>query len=165
MTSRRRESLTEQRDANVGLTASQNIGWSARLTAARWQTSASENFRRIPVLLQFDVVDKDGKPIPPSPTAGSGGDVGSAWITIPYDSTVRLRANPGGWGKPADPILALPLRPMQGRYRVFRERPASDYFLTAKLTISPPSEDTIEHRDDWPGTLEFPTTKLVFKKP
>lgn len=115
--------------------------------------------------LQFDVIGADGKPVPPSPTGGSGGDVGPGWITIPYDSTVRLRANPGGWGKPADAALALPLRPMQGRYWLFRELPASDLLLTGKLTISPPSEDTIEHRDDWRGTLEFPSTKLVFKKP
>ena len=115
--------------------------------------------------LQFDVVDADGKPVPPSPTFGSGGDVGPGWITIPYDSTVRLRANPGGWGKPADAALALPLRPMQGRYWLFRESPANDCFLKGNLTISPPSEDTIEHRDDWRGTLEFPAKKLVFKKP
>jgi len=114
--------------------------------------------------LQFYVQDADSKLVSPTPTGGSGGDVGPGWITIPYDSTVRLRANPGGWGKPADAILALPLRPLQGRYWAFRERPATDLFLTGKLTISPPSEDTFEHRDDWRGTLEFPATKLVFKK-
>ena len=48
---------------------------------------------------------------------------------------------------------------------MFRERPAKDCFLIGKLTIAPPSEDTIEHVDDWRGTIEFPATKLVFKKP
>jgi hypothetical protein len=48
--------------------------------------------------LQFYVQDADSKLVPPTPTGGSGGDVGPGWITIPYDSTVRLRANPGGWG-------------------------------------------------------------------
>jgi len=115
--------------------------------------------------LQFDVVDKDGKPVPPTPTPGSGGDVGAGWITIPYDSTVRLRANPGGWGKPADTLLTLPLRPIQGRYWAFRKQPEGELSLTGKLTISPPTEDTFEHRDDWRGTLEFPSTKLLFKKP
>jgi hypothetical protein len=118
-----------------------------------------------PGKLQFEVLDADGKAIPASPTFGSGGDVGTGWITIPYDSTVRLRANPGGWGKPADAVLALPLRPMQGQYWLFREAPASDRFLAGKLTIAPPTEDDFEHRDDWRGTLEFPKTKIPFKKP
>jgi hypothetical protein len=115
--------------------------------------------------LQFDVVDADGKSVPPSPVGGSGGDVGAGWITIPYDSTVRLRANPGGWGKPADAALALPLRPLQGRYWLFDKPPAGDLSLTGKLVISPPTDDSFEHRDDWRGTLEFPPTKLVPKKP
>lgn len=115
--------------------------------------------------LRFEVLDGDGTAVPASPTAGSGGDVGACWITIPYDGTVRLRANPGGWGKPADAVLALPLRPHHGQHWVFREPPSGDRFLAGKLTITPPTEDTFEHRDDWRGTLEFPKTKLPFKKP
>lgn len=114
--------------------------------------------------LKFAVEDAKGKKVDPSPTAGSGGDVGKCWITLPYDSTVRLRANPGGWGRPADAVLALPLRPHNGQYWTFREGPADDYFLTGQLTIAPPVEDTFEHRDDWRGTIEFPKTKLVFKR-
>lgn len=115
--------------------------------------------------LKFEVLDKDGKTVSPSPTAGSGGDVSKSWITIPYDSTVRLRANPGGWGKPGDVLLALPLRPMNGQNWVFRERPSSDLFLAGQLSIAPPTEDTFEHRNDWRGTIQFPKTKLPFKKP
>src|SRR5687768_6031985 len=59
--------------------------------------------------LKFELLDADGKTVAPSPTFGSGGDVGAGWITLPYDSTARLRANPGGWGTPADAFLALPL--------------------------------------------------------
>jgi len=114
--------------------------------------------------LQFEVRDADGKLIPPSPTPGSGGDVGTGWITIPYDSTVRLRANPG-WARPAEAALALPLRPFQGQYWLFAEPPAKELFLSGKLTIAPPTDDTIEHRDDWRGTLELPNTKLAVKKP
>jgi hypothetical protein len=114
--------------------------------------------------LKFEVLDADGKVVAPSPTAGSGGDVGAGWITLPYDSSVRLRANPGGWGTPKDAALALPLRPLNGQYWLFREAPAGDHFVTAKLTIAPPSEDTFEHRDDWRGVIDFPKTKLSFKK-
>jgi hypothetical protein len=115
--------------------------------------------------LNFELLDADGKAVAPSGTFGSGGDVGAGWITLPYDSTVRLRANPGGWGTPSDAFLALPLRPMNGQYWLFKEAPAGDHFLTGKLTIAPPTDDTFEHRDDWRGTIEFPKTKLSFKKP
>jgi hypothetical protein len=115
--------------------------------------------------LKFELLDAGGKIVAPSGTGGSGGDVGAGWITLPYDSTVRLRANPGGWGTPSDAFLALPLRPMNGQYWLFQEAPAGDHFLTGKLTIAPPTGDTFEHRDDWRGTVEFPKTKLSFKKP
>jgi hypothetical protein len=115
--------------------------------------------------LKFEVLDADGRMVAPSGTFGSGGDVGAGWITLPYDSTVRLRANPGGWGTPPDAFLALPLRPRNGQYWLFREAPAGEHFLAGKLTIAPPTEDTIEHRDDWRGTIEFPKAKLSFKKP
>jgi hypothetical protein len=115
--------------------------------------------------LKFELLDADGKVVAPSGTGGSGGDVGAGWITLPHDSTLRLRANPGGWGTPRDAFLALPLRPMNGQYWLFREAPPSDLFLMGKLTIAPPTDDTFEHRDDWRGTIEFPKTKLLFKKP
>lgn len=114
--------------------------------------------------LEFDVVDHEGKSVPASPTFGSGGDVAAAWITVPYDSSVRLRANPGGYGKPADVAIALPLRPRNGQMWQFQTSPESDYFVTGKLVIAPPTDDTIEHRDDWRGTLEFPPVRLDFKK-
>lgn len=110
--------------------------------------------------LHFDVVDKNGKQVPPSPTVGSGGDVGACWITIPYDSSVRLRANPSGWTRPPETVLALPLRPMQGRFWVFGALPEGGLAVTAKLTVSPPTEDNFEHRYDWRGTIEFPPAKL-----
>lgn len=114
--------------------------------------------------LKFEILDAEENVVPPSLTAGSGGDVATCWVTIPYDSTVRLRANPG-WAKPAGVALALPLRPMQGQNWLFVELPAKDLSMVGKLTIDPPTEDTIEHRDDWRGTLEFPKTKLALKKP
>src|SRR5687767_3099116 len=81
-------------------------------------------FFNAPEGLKFELLDADGKVVAPSGTGGSGGDVGAGWITLPYDSTVRLRANPGGWGTPSDAFLALPLRPMNGQYWLFREAPA-----------------------------------------
>ena len=35
--------------------------------------------------LQLEVVDASGKLVPPSPTGGSGGDVGPGWIIISCD--------------------------------------------------------------------------------
>jgi len=113
--------------------------------------------------LNFEVLDADQKPVPPSPTGGSGGDVGPCWLTIPYDGSVRLRANPGGWGRGKDTALVLPLRPMQGQY--WRLSPEQDYYLTGSLKISPPTDNDIEHIDDWRGELTFPKTKIAAEKP
>ena len=112
--------------------------------------------------LSFQVLDDKDKPIPPTPTGGSGGDVGTTWVTIPYDSSVRLRANPGGWGRGKSTDLVLPLRPMQGQY--WRLPPDQDYSLSGSLKISPPTKDTFEHSDDWRGELKFPKTKIPAKK-
>jgi hypothetical protein len=114
--------------------------------------------------LNFEVLDADDNSVPHSPTGGSGGDVHAGWISIPYDSSVRLRANPGGWGRGAGMTdLVLPLRPHQGQY--WRLPADKDYYLQGKLKISPPTEDDFEHRDDWRGELKFPKTRISAKKP
>jgi len=111
--------------------------------------------------LNFEVLDAEGKTIPPVAPPGSGGDVATCWITIPYDGSVRLRANPG-WGKGNDQSLVLPLRPLQGQY--WRLSADQDYYLTGSLKISPPTSDDIEHFDDWRGELHFPKTKIAARK-
>jgi hypothetical protein len=113
--------------------------------------------------LNFEVLDADGKPIATSPTGGSGGDVGAGWFTIPYDSSVRLRANPGGWGRGKSADLVLPLRPWQLQY--WRLPADREYYLQGTLKISPPTEDDIQHIDDWRGELKFPKTKITARKP
>jgi hypothetical protein len=85
-------------------------------------------------------------------------------VTIPYDCRIRLRANPGGWGRGKETAdLVLPLRPMQGQY--WRLPADKDYFLQGSLKISPPTENDIEHIEDWRGELAFPKTKIAAKKP
>ena len=112
--------------------------------------------------LSFEVLDADEKLVPASPTFGSGGDVGPCWITIPYDGRVRLRANPGGWGRGKDTAVVLPLRPLQGQY--WRLSPEQDYYLTGSLRISPTTDDDFEHRDDWRGELALPKTRIAAKE-
>jgi len=109
--------------------------------------------------LNFEVLDADDQPVPRTPTGGSGGDVGACWIAIPYDSSVRLRANPGGWGRGKAKDLVLPLRPLQGQF--WQLPPDVDYYLTGSLRISPPTDDDIEHIEDWRGELTFPKTRIV----
>ncbi len=56
-----------------------------------------------PQQLHCTLLDANGNPPPPVGQGGSGGGAGSAWITLPYDSTIRLRANMFGYGnKPGD---------------------------------------------------------------
>ena len=58
--------------------------------------------------LKFELHDIDGNFVAPSATGGRGGDVNAGWITLPYDSTARLRANPGGWGHLLMPFWPCP---------------------------------------------------------
>lgn len=113
--------------------------------------------------LKVTVRDSKGRPVPPAPGGGSGQRLEPTWVTLPYDSTIRLRANPGGWSTPPDAVLALPVRPMDGDTWLFREKEAGEYALSGTLTVAPPSPDDLPHAAEWRGTLAFPETKLVVK--
>ena len=54
--------------------------------------------------LRCELTDTNGKAVPQAPMAGSGGRPGKKWVTLPYDSSIRLRANPYAFGR-ADGFL------------------------------------------------------------
>jgi len=60
--------------------------------------------------LRAELLDIHGKPPPQIGTGGNGGFPGSCWISLPYDSTVRLRASWYGYGMPRRAGLKIPLK-------------------------------------------------------
>jgi hypothetical protein len=48
--------------------------------------------------LKCELTDSAGKAVSQAPVFGSGGRPGKTWVTIPFDSSVRRRANPYGHG-------------------------------------------------------------------
>jgi hypothetical protein len=114
---------------------------------------------------RYELSDANGRRVPPAPTAGSGGAPAAYWITLPYDSSVRLRANPGGWGTPQNAALALPMRPMAGDYWLIKHGDTNEYFLSATFTVASPKNGASSAEDrSWEGTLKMPKVKISVMK-
>jgi hypothetical protein len=62
--------------------------------------------------LRCEMKDANGKTVSTG-GAGSGGGAGASWITLPYDSTIRLRANMYGYGSKPGDGLNLTIYPPQ----------------------------------------------------
>ncbi len=113
--------------------------------------------------LHCDVLDASGKPPPMVGTGGSGGGAGACWIALPYDSTIRLRANMHGYGKKAgDGLLLAMVAPMQ-RWDI-QPGDTNRYYLSATFTVTPPTNSAPRNADVesriWSGTLELPKMKI-----
>jgi hypothetical protein len=66
-----------------------------------------------PAGLTCELVDANGKPVPGARGFGSGGRPGACWVTLPHDSTMRLRVNPYGFGRAKEDGLLIPLNNAQ----------------------------------------------------
>ena len=90
---------------------------------------------------------------------------GACWITLPYDSKIRLRANMYGYGKPKGDGLQLTLR--SGASWTIQAGDTNDYYLSGTFTVSPPTnhvaKDFEAARAEWSGTLELPKMKISVK--
>jgi hypothetical protein len=111
--------------------------------------------------------DAQGK-APSQAGGGSGGGPGAAWITLPYDSAVRLRANMYGYGrKPGEGLLLCLWPPAQ--YWDIATGDTNDYYLSGTFTITTPRsfvpKDVEAARSVWTGTLELPRMKIPVQKP
>lgn len=118
--------------------------------------------------LNCELRDAEGKVVPQSPFAFSGACPNSCWIMMPSDSTVRLRANCFGIGKPQGDGLAISV---PGKYWVIPADDTREYFLSGSLTVIPP-KDRVSFPDFtgldvqvWRGTLTFPKMKISVKRP
>jgi len=118
--------------------------------------------------LNCELLDAEGKFVPQSPFAFSGACPNSCWIMMPSDSTVRLRANCFGIGKPKGDGLAISA---PGKYWVIPAGDTREYFLSGSFTVIPP-KDRVSFPDFtgldvqvWHGTMTFPKMKISVKKP
>lgn len=105
-----------------------------------------------PDALKCELTDGGGKAVPPAPVPGSGGRPGKSSVTIPFDSSVRLRANPYGFGR-AEGLL-IPLNTT-----AWHLKEDGDYALSGTLTIVPPDGQA----DGWKGELKLPKVKISLK--
>ena len=118
--------------------------------------------------LRCELLDADGKPSPPEGVSGNGGGAGPCWITLPYNSTIRLRANMYGYGlKPEDGFM-LVMSPPNMQSWTIRPGDTKTYFMSGTFTVTTPTnhvtKDSDEARTIWNGTLEMPKMKLVMPK-
>lgn len=115
-----------------------------------------------------ELLDADGKPPPPEGGAGSGGGAGPCWITLPYDSTIRLRANMYGYGlKPEDGFTLVMSPPNMQRWTIRAGDPKT-YSISGTFTVTTPenhvAKDSEDARTIWSGTLELPKINLTLPK-
>ena len=98
---------------------------------------------------------------------GDGGGAGATWITLPYDSAIRLRANMYGYGNKRGDGLNLTLYPTQAWQ--IRAGDTNEYYLTGTFTVATPTnfvpKDFEAARAVWSGTLELPKMKITVPKP
>jgi hypothetical protein len=117
--------------------------------------------------LNCDLFDSHGNPVPERGNAFSGGCPSSQWITMPYDSTVRLRANCFGIRSPKEGGLVLPF-PAKDWF--IKPPDTNHYVLSASFTVIAPTNhvsEEVKHARSvvWDGTLVFPRMDISVRKP
>ena len=98
-----------------------------------------------PDALRCELTDAAGTAVPPAPVPGSGGRPGKAVLTLPHDTTVRLRASPYGFGRPDGFLI-----PLTGTAWHATDR--AEYHLSGTLTVTPPAD----RPGAWTGELRLP---------
>ena len=115
--------------------------------------------------LRCELFKGDGEKVEPSVGGGYGNGPGpfgvGGWITLPHDSTIRLRANAKG-GTPDGYALAICM--WKGQWYI-RDGDTNTYSLSATLSItSPTNRVTTLTSPIWKGTLTFPKMKISVPK-
>ena len=114
--------------------------------------------------IRFELRDGLGKPIPQElpPLAIVGPPPYPSWVTLPCDSTVRLRADIWSLGGRQNPGGLEVF--VNGGDWVIRPNATNDVFLSA--TFTPPSgQPSSPNYHVWSGTLTLPKVRLPVKKP
>ena len=112
---------------------------------------------------RWELRDSSGKAVPESPGGFGGGTPGRDWITMPSDSTVRLRATVYGGGKGEDGRLHIMF--LSHNWEI-PPRNTNSYFLSGTFTVVPARNHVVvpEHRV-WQGTLTLPAVKIPVLRP
>jgi hypothetical protein len=111
--------------------------------------------------LHFEMRDQLDHPIPEEPVVIEGPMPNPYWITLPCESTVRLRADMllGHQSKPDNLGILVP----DGCW-IIPPKATNDFFLSA--TFTPPKDHpSALHYHVWQGTLKLPKVKIPTKKP
>ena len=126
--------------------------------------------------LRCDLLDASGKSVTtPRPGSVAIREGSGDWITLPYDSTIRLRVNPGGYGNKKGDGLNLYLWP-SGAWNL-RAGDTNNYYLTGTFTVASQisknysvtgtltPRDSELFRSGWNGTIELPKMKISVNQP
>ena len=112
--------------------------------------------------LHFDLRDKFGKTVPEVPVATWGPVPDPYWVTLPYESTLRLRVDMllGPDSKPNGLEILVP----SGCW-IIRPNASDDFFLSATFTAPQghPSPLSPQYYHVWKGALNLPPVKISAK--
>ena len=112
--------------------------------------------------LRGELRDTNAQPPPQVGTGGNGGFPGPCWITLPYDSTARLRCSWYGYGMPKTAGLKIPLF----EELILRADNTNDYYLAVIFTAPPPTNHVLQpDHTVWQGKLSLPKVKVTGKRP
>ena len=112
--------------------------------------------------LHFEMRDKFDQPVPQFPVRIRGPVPSPCWVTLPCDSTVRLRADTYTLGPPSKPDgLGILVR---GGCWLIRPNATNDFFLSGSFTPSTDHPSSLKYHV-WRGTLKLPKVKILVEKP
>ncbi len=114
-------------------------------------------------VLHFEMRDGLDQPIPMYPVSISGPSESPYWVTLPCDSTVRLRADWCNMGPPSKPD-GLEIFVQDGSCWLIRPNATNDFYLSASFTPLNDHPSSLKYHV-WQGTLKLPKVKIPVKKP
>jgi hypothetical protein len=103
--------------------------------------------------LHCEVGDGAPKAVPRAPMAASGATPAACWVTLPHDSTMRLRLSPYGIGRPGGLLIHL-----NGATWFVAGSTTDEHFLSGTFKSEPPKGHG--RANAWQGTLTLAGVKI-----
>jgi hypothetical protein len=114
--------------------------------------------------LHCELRDSHAKAIETAAFPFSGAVPRSTWVSLPHQSTLRLRQSPYGIHRPGATALA----PMLSQLWVITDDDLEPYYLSGTFTIDPTDEQVkaaglkpAQEGEIWRGTLELPPLEIL----